>query len=128
MSILLLLTILGVFLSLYALIVELRLKNKEYTPLCDISELVSCSKAFLSPYGRLFGFPNPLIGIVAYLVLIYLIQTEAYRAVFLLSSLGVLFSFYLGYISYVRLRNFCIICTCIYIINLLLFFFSWKMI
>ncbi|TDS77663.1 putative membrane protein [Amnibacterium kyonggiense] len=33
---------------------------------CDISVLVQCSKNLNSPEGSVFGFPNPLIGLVAF--------------------------------------------------------------
>lgn len=37
---------------------------------CDMSVLVSCSKNMSSEYGSLFGFPNPMIGMMAWPVVI----------------------------------------------------------
>ena len=33
---------------------------------CTISETLQCGKNILSPQGRVFGFPNPLIGLMAF--------------------------------------------------------------
>lgn len=46
---LLCLCLLGIGISYYAYVVETnKEKNQDYQPLCDISEHVSCSKAFMS--------------------------------------------------------------------------------
>ncbi|HLP23306.1 MAG TPA: vitamin K epoxide reductase family protein [Microbacteriaceae bacterium] len=37
---------------------------------CDLSPLVNCSQNLSSAYGSLFGFPNPLIGMMAWPVVI----------------------------------------------------------
>jgi uncharacterized membrane protein len=34
---------------------------------CDISPLVQCGKNLSSPQGAIFGFPNPLIGLAAWI-------------------------------------------------------------
>lgn len=40
------------------------LANPGHVASCDISVLVSCSKNLESSYGSLFGFPNPVIGLI----------------------------------------------------------------
>ena len=46
----------GLFLSLYSLQVEIKAEHdKNYRAFCDINEHISCTKVFMSPYGRGFG-------------------------------------------------------------------------
>lgn len=44
--------------------------NPKFVPNCDFNPLVSCSSVMNSPQGEAFGFPNPLIGLVAFGVVI----------------------------------------------------------
>ncbi|MFT4128073.1 MAG: vitamin K epoxide reductase family protein [Gordonia sp. (in: high G+C Gram-positive bacteria)] len=44
--------------------------NPEYTPSCSINPILSCGSVMVTPQARLFGFPNPLIGIAAFAVII----------------------------------------------------------
>lgn len=42
--------------------------NPDYVTSCDVSPWVSCGAVFKTWQASLFGFPNPLIGIVAFVV------------------------------------------------------------
>ncbi|WP_433273432.1 vitamin K epoxide reductase family protein [Pseudonocardia xinjiangensis] len=42
------------------------LKDPAYVPSCSISPLLSCGPVMASPQAELLGFPNPLIGLVAF--------------------------------------------------------------
>ncbi|TXR55150.1 vitamin K epoxide reductase family protein [Quadrisphaera setariae] len=69
----LLLTVGGVigFLAAFTLTVErikLLLDPTGYTPSCDINPFISCGSVMVTWQARLFGFPNPLIGIAAFAV------------------------------------------------------------
>lgn len=114
-----LLALLGLLLSLYALTVKWRAETKGYKPLCDLGKHVSCTKAFTSTAGALFGISNPVLGIVFYTFL--LLRPGGLFAEALVVA-AVLLSLFLAYISYVRQRNFCVVCTSIYVINFLLLF------
>ncbi len=46
------------------------LMHPETTPSCDFSIVVQCGKNLSSWQGSLFGFPNPLIGLMAWPVVI----------------------------------------------------------
>ena len=46
------------------------LRDPNYVPQCDFSVLVSCNVNLRSWQGELFGFPNPLIGLIAWSVII----------------------------------------------------------
>ena len=45
-------------------------EDAEHVTTCDINALVSCGKVMGTWQSELFGFPNPLIGIVAFAVVI----------------------------------------------------------
>lgn len=42
------------------------LKDPAYVPSCSISPLLSCGPVMASPQAEVLGFPNPLIGLVAF--------------------------------------------------------------
>ncbi|MCK8610564.1 vitamin K epoxide reductase family protein [Agromyces sp. C10] len=48
----------------------LTLSNPDYVPACNVGVLVGCSVNLGSDQGALFGFPNPLIGLMAWPVVI----------------------------------------------------------
>lgn len=117
-----LLTSIGFVLSLYSLYVKSEFrKNKKYKALCDINDKISCTKVFSSSYGSLFKIDNGYFGIFAYplINLFYLLNLQLPLIIF--SSVAVLLSVYLAYLSYYKLRNFCLVCTGIYIVNILIF-------
>jgi uncharacterized membrane protein len=45
-------------------------QDPDYVTACDISPFVSCGEVFRTWQAALFGFPNPLIGIVAFTVVL----------------------------------------------------------
>ena len=123
MAAILIFSLLGLSLSLYAYTIEQKSKNKHYRAACDLNERISCSKAFTSRYGKLFGISNSLIGIFFY-VAIFLLFFINKPLIFYFAFLSVLSSFDLGYIQFFKMNNFCIVCNAIYVINLFLLLFS----
>jgi vitamin-K-epoxide reductase (warfarin-sensitive) len=112
----------GFLASAYALYVRYKvLKSPGYSPACDINDRISCSKAFGSTYSKTMGIPNPLGGLFYYaglLVFSFSRTFTAYLFYLTLPALG--FSLYLAYISYFRQKNFCLVCSFIYLANLAL--------
>ncbi len=126
-TLLLILSFLGFALSIYSFYVEKRLeKNKKYSPVCDLHDKISCKKNFTSSYAKSFSFSNSFIGIFFYLLLIILSYINIVNVIFYLSIPSLIFSIYLAYISFFKLKNFCILCSLIYIINILIAIFSYK--
>lgn len=112
----------GFLASLYAFNVRRKvLKSDSYSPVCDISDRISCSKAFGSDYSKTLGVPNPLAGLLYYSAMALLPFFEmSLQYLFYLTLPPVVFSVYLAYISYVRQKNFCLVCSFIYLVNLAL--------
>lgn len=46
------------------------LKNPNYVPSCSINPIISCGSVIRSAQAHVFGFPNPLIGIGAFSVVV----------------------------------------------------------
>ncbi|MEV7552243.1 vitamin K epoxide reductase family protein [Amycolatopsis sp. NPDC089917] len=46
------------------------LKDFSYIPTCSINPVLSCGSIMKTPQAELFGFPNPLLGIVGFTVVL----------------------------------------------------------
>ena len=46
------------------------LLNPSYVPSCNINPILSCGSVMITPQASLLGFPNPLLGLVAFTVVI----------------------------------------------------------
>jgi uncharacterized membrane protein len=44
--------------------------NPDYVPSCSLNPVLSCGSVMITPQASAFGFPNPLIGIVAFTVVV----------------------------------------------------------
>ena len=123
-ELLLLLSILGFIVSIYAFRIQTRSHLRK--ELCDLRDDVSCTVVLGSEHGRLLGPPNSLFGMVYYAVIFILAYIGQPTPLFYISILGVVASVYLGYIAYVKMKNFCLVCTAIYVINVLMLVSSWP--
>jgi uncharacterized membrane protein len=47
-----------------------KLANPAYVPTCSINPIISCGTVMDSPQAAAFGFPNPLLGVAAFAVVI----------------------------------------------------------
>ncbi len=112
---------LGLLLSIYAYHVEKKIERQEkYAPMCDIRDNISCSKAFTSEYGHIAGFSNSLGGVFAYAALMFASYYGLTQVVWLMILGANLTSLYLAYISWRVLRNYCLVCNSIYLVNIAL--------
>ena len=113
-------TVCGFLISLYALYVRQKvLKAPTYSPICDIRANISCSKALGSRYSKTMGIPNPLAGLLFY-ALVFVLSFAYMHLVIYPVLASVLFSLYLAYISYIKQKNFCLVCTLTYVVNIAL--------
>src|SRR3990172_1058303 len=121
MFVFIMLAALGLGISLYTYVIEQRLKRDvSYKPVCDISDRISCSKPMQSQYASLFYFSNALVGTVFYGLLIALALVEARNLMFIATIGASIVSCVLAYLLYVKIKALCLLCTSLYIINLLL--------
>ena len=109
------------------------LTNPDYTSFCDVSKGVSCSEAYLSRYGSLFGVPVALGGVLFFaLVLVLLWASRASRAqaeaiagyLFALSTIALAVVLYLAYASFFILKTVCLFCATTYLAVIGIFIIS----
>ena len=123
----LVLAALGLVASLYAFFVERKVRfDVSYKPMCDINNRISCTRAFTSPYGKLLGFSNTIIGILFYATVLVADFLGFEMLVFGLSFAACVGTILLAYLLYFRIKSFCLVCTSIYVINVLLLIFSYA--
>jgi len=116
----------GFIVSLYSFFIEQKLKyNPAYKPICDISDRVSCTKPFTSPYGNVFFLSNAVIGIFFYAFIMTLAWCEYATLIFYCSLAAVITSVYLAYILYTKIKSLCLLCAVIYAVNLALLVVSY---
>ncbi len=129
MIFIILLTLAGIVVSIYAYTVETNIaQSAEYKPACDISDKISCTKVMGSRYRKMLGISNALIGVAFYAVLFVLACFSAASFIFYLSIGAIVASIALAYITYFKIKSFCLVCTSVYVINLLLLIVSyWYM-
>ena len=108
----------GILLSVYALHVKRRSGRDDYTPLCDINEHISCTKAFTHTYGTTLKVHNGWLGVIYY-TLVFAVPHPSFF--FIIATIAMIKTFQLAYLSYWKMRNFCLVCTATYIINAWLF-------
>jgi len=114
--------IFGFFLSIYALYEVTRLnKDPNYKPICDFSELASCSRAFFSREGNHFGLPNPFFGVLFYIMCFIALTLRLEIVLNYLLLFGLVSTVYLGYVLYFRIKSICVVCTLIYLVNIIMF-------
>ncbi|EZA49048.1 hypothetical protein DMN91_009537 [Ooceraea biroi] len=129
----------GIALSYYAYVVETRKEQDDsYEAMCDISENISCTKVFMSEYGKGFGLipknywiiyqPNSIYGLIFYALLAILSTSNNYNYSAIVVVLGIvsnILSVYLAYILY-KFNDVCIVCVSTYIVNAAIMFFAIK--
>lgn len=109
------------------------LTQPSYTSFCDVNETVSCTQAYLSRYGSFIGVPVALFGVAFFVLVLALallargrthVAESAPGYIFALSTIGLAFVLYLGWASYVVLKEFCILCAITYVAVIALFIVS----
>ncbi|WP_436763494.1 vitamin K epoxide reductase family protein [Streptosporangium sp. V21-05] len=46
------------------------LKDPDYVPSCSVNPVLSCGSIMTTPQAELFGFPNPLLGVAGFAVVV----------------------------------------------------------
>ncbi len=125
-TLLLILSLIGLLISVYTLATERKLaKNKYYKPLCDINDKISCTKNFKSSDAKIFFIPNSLLGIFFFIIITVFTFFNYYNYIFYLSIPAFLFNIYLAYASHIKLKNFCLVCTFTYLIVISILIISY---
>jgi len=133
-----LLTLAGLALAVYALVVEANAANPDFKALCDLTIPVldldaSCSKTLSSPEGHMLSFfnvvsvdspiylnpPNALLGVIYYLcVLLLPSRSPLVKFITTISLLTTIFLFSVLY----KKKEVCLLCLSNHVVNLSLFY------
>ena len=97
---------------------------------CNISEFVNCDAAYASSEAQFAGIPVSWLGVIFYLwsgllALWILVKKSHEQSIasfgWLMALFGVLISIYKAYVSIYVLNVLCLICSSMYLVNLVLF-------
>ncbi|MER6073195.1 vitamin K epoxide reductase family protein [Streptomyces sp. NPDC001817] len=108
------------------------LKNPNFTPGCSLNPVVSCGSVMKSAQASVFGFPNPMLGLVAYGVVICVGMSLLAGAAFprwywLTFDAGCLFG--IGFVSWLqfeslyRINALCLWCCLAWVATILMFWY-----
>ncbi|MFE2943841.1 vitamin K epoxide reductase family protein [Streptomyces sp. NPDC059255] len=108
------------------------LEDPNFTPGCSLNPVVSCGNIMKSAQASVFGFPNPMLGLAAYSVVIAigmgLLAGARYRGWFWLglnagTLFGVGFCTWLQYQSLYNINSLCLWCCLAWVATILMFWY-----
>jgi uncharacterized membrane protein len=123
------------FVAAFALMIEkiAKLADPGYVPTCSLNPVVSCGSVMDSPQATAFGFPNPLIGISAFAVVVTIgvVLLSGFQAprwfwlgMQLGATFGVVFVHWLIYSSLYRIGALCPYCMVVWIVTIPIFWYT----
>ena len=63
--------VIGIFASIELIVQKIGvLSNPDYVPNCDINPILSCGSVISTDQASLFGFPNPILGVIGFTVVV----------------------------------------------------------
>jgi uncharacterized membrane protein len=104
--------------------------NPAYVPSCSINPVLSCGSVMVTPQASAFGFPNPLIGIVAFTVVVVTgvlavanirLPRWYWAGLAIGTALGVVFVHWLIFQSLYRIGALCPYCMGVWAVTIPLF-------
>jgi len=122
------LTAIGFFISLYIIIS----KKRKGPMVCVIGEGQTCNDVVNSKYNKLFGFPNEILGLLYYTLVAVLVimlssgipsiaNISVLAILIVIAIPAVIFSFYLTYVQWKILKQWCEYCVTSAIATILIF-------
>lgn len=131
---LLLFTLLGLGAASMSAYVHYRLLHEtRYLSFCDINDTFSCTQAYLSPYGALFGVPVAVLGVIWFVGALGIqlagrvsksTSENVPGYLFALSTAGLAMVLYLGYGAFFVLKTICLLCVTTYVAVIAIFLLS----
>lgn len=109
------------------------LEDPTFSPSCDLSPILSCGSVMVTDQGSVFGFPNPVIGLMAFSVVVtlgVLVASGLALPRWVLGGLaggallGVVFVHWLAFQSIYRIGALCPWCMVVWAVTLPVFVWS----
>lgn len=131
-KILILPTLIGLGLSFYLMGLHFKLLSKglDEKSFCSINEWINCDIAAASSYGEFHSIPVAGLGFLFYLVILFylirslMVQPNEKGGIsfsIILSTIGVVISLLMAYLSFAKLSVLCLFCVGMYLVNIILF-------
>lgn len=107
------------------------LKDPNHTTSCSINPLISCENVMQSDQASVFGFPNPLLGIIGFTAIfsfafmgLFIKKIPAFMYVILVSGLGfaTIFSTWLFHEAIFEIGAICLYCVVVWLCSYIMFF------
>lgn len=105
--------VLGLIAAIQLLIEKVAvLSDDSYTPSCDINPVLSCGSVITTEQAEVFGFPNPIMGVVGFSVVItlavlILARVELPRWIWLGLNIGTVLGF--GFVIWLMFQSLYVI-------------------
>ncbi|WP_460653508.1 vitamin K epoxide reductase family protein [Kribbella endophytica] len=108
------------------------LRDPAYVPSCSISPILSCGSVMTKPQAEAFGFPNPLLGIAGFAVVMTvgaaLLAGASFRRWFWVglqvgATFGVVFVHWLIFQSLYRIQALCPYCMAVWAVTVPIFWY-----
>lgn len=121
MLIIIIFAIIGLTISIYSITVERKLaQDMNYKAACDISDSISCTRPMLSEYNKMFGISNSLAAALYYGAVIITAIINIPLLLMIVVTTGLITTCIFAYILYFKIKSICLICTSLYLINIIL--------
>ena len=121
MTIIIILAIIGLTISVYGITVERKLaQDMNYKAACDISDTISCTRPMLSEYNKMFGISNSLAAALYYGAVLIAAIINIPLLLMIIVTIGLVTTLVCAYILYFKVKSVCLICTSLYLINIIL--------
>jgi uncharacterized membrane protein/protein-disulfide isomerase len=99
------------------------LNDPTYASFCDVNDSFSCTVAYTSQFGSVWGVPVAVFGVVFFAFALLLIALCARSSaaenlpgyLFAASTIGLAVVLYLGYASFFILKTLCVLCLATYV-------------
>jgi len=111
------------------------LQNAAYQPSCNLDPIISCGSVMKSAQSHIFGFPNPLIGLAAFPVVIttgvVMLAGVKLKRWYMLglqagTILGLAFVHWLFFQSTYRINALCPYCIAVWIVTITMFWYTLQ--
>lgn len=109
------------------------LENPHYSPPCNLNPVISCGSVMASAQAHAFGFPNPIIGLILFPVLITLgvlglagvtLKRWLWWGVLAGSVFGLGFVHWLFYQSVYNIHALCPYCMVVWVVTITTFWYT----
>lgn len=109
------------------------LKDPNFKPACSLNPIISCGSVMQSAQANAFGFPNPIIGLSAFAVVVGLgvglLAGARYRRWYWIglnigTLLGAVFCMWLMSQSLYVINSLCLWCTLTWCVTILMFWYT----